>query len=907
MADMKTVFTSLRKLAGPGAVFWILPWLMVLLAAGTLAQAEHGLYMAEKTYFSSLILWAGPVPLPGGVTTIAALFLALSIKFFAFSPWRMDRAGTLLAHFGIWLLLFGGLLTALTGREGVMVIPKGARSDTVSAYHDRIFVVERGNETVFTLPQDEWRTGAIDAPDLPFPIKVLEICNHCDVTPIQTPDPAREGLAAQAALKTIPPERENELNRAGMTFSIQGKTYIAVEDVPGTAIINAQGQSYDFSVRRAAETLPFTLHLVDFQKALYPGTEEARAYHSDVIVEDGSVQWPARIEMNRPLRYKGYTFYQSSFVETQDGAKTVLSVPYNNTGRLFPYVSGALLAAGLVVHLLLRMRGMGALSILLAGVMVCTGPAHATSAPDPAFDYAAFERLPVLHAGRIKPMGSFAKSILHDLSNRTALSGLSAGAWLAQTLFDPAAAAMRPVLYVPDPESIGLPAKADPLYSHAEISTALEGKIPLLAALAEREAQTLTPDQRALARVYERFMLQADILRSLTLLLPQDGGENTPERMEILARAGALSTVFRIIPPETPNGEWLSPWSAVLSGERTQHVEDILNRWKAMATAWREGNVDSWKAASESALTTAPEEGRIGLENFYNRVPFFPIAIGFYGLAVLFVFLKVSPRYALGFLTAGAFFHATAITLRVLILSRPPVGTLYESILFVALLCAGAALAFAGGRANRTLIAAGGVSGAGLLLLSSSFAQGDNLDVLVAVLNTNFWLATHVLCVTAGYGFCILASLAAHAALIRRFMAPQAGGKTENAVLPLSLIALLFTSVGTLLGGLWADQSWGRFWGWDPKENGALLIVLWIIWMLHGRMGGQLQQTAFLAAAACLSIVVALAWFGVNLLGAGLHSYGFIDGAGTALFAFCAAEGTLIAGLWILSTRRKVA
>jgi ABC-type transport system involved in cytochrome c biogenesis permease subunit len=107
--------------------------------------------------------------------------------------------------------------------------------------------------------------------------------------------------------------------------------------------------------------------------------------------------------------------------------------------------------------------------------------------------------------------------------------------------------------------------------------------------------------------------------------------------------------------------------------------------------------------------------------------------------------------------------------------------------------------------------------------------------------------------------------------------------------------ATLFSFVGTILGGIWADQSWGRFWGWDPKENGALLIVLWLMWALHGRIAGQFSPFAFATVMALLNIVVALAWVGVNLLSVGLHSYGFTDTAADGLVAFCALEAAFVA------------
>ena len=160
------------------------------------------------------------------------------------------------------------------------------------------------------------------------------------------------------------------------------------------------------------------------------------------------------------------------------------------------------------------------------------------------------------------------------------------------------------------------------------------------------------------------------------------------------------------------------------------------------------------------------------------------------------------------------------------------------------------------------------------------------------MLDTNFWLATHVVCITTGYGTTLLTGMMAHLYLVKK-----AGRVNDGILRPLigrihtmTLIALFFTAVGTMLGGIWADQSWGRFWGWDPKENGALWIVLWLLWLVHGRLAGQLRTLALMVGTALVNIVVALAWFGVNLLSIGLHSYGFTDAAALGLGVFCLAE-----------------
>jgi ABC-type transport system involved in cytochrome c biogenesis permease subunit len=195
---------------------------------------------------------------------------------------------------------------------------------------------------------------------------------------------------------------------------------------------------------------------------------------------------------------------------------------------------------------------------------------------------------------------------------------------------------------------------------------------------------------------------------------------------------------------------------------------------------------------------------------------------------------------------------------------------------------------------NRVGVIVASIAGLVLQFLGLNYdVEGDTMGMLVAVLDTNFWLSTHVTCMTTGYATCILGSIMAHVYLVMRMVKPddkERLAELSRNIRGISYMALLFTSVGTILGGIWADQSWGRFWGWDPKENGALLIVLWLLFITHGRMAGRLKELGFNIGMAMTSITVALAWFGVNLLAIGLHSYGFTQGAATGLASFVSGE-----------------
>jgi ABC-type transport system involved in cytochrome c biogenesis permease subunit len=196
-------------------------------------------------------------------------------------------------------------------------------------------------------------------------------------------------------------------------------------------------------------------------------------------------------------------------------------------------------------------------------------------------------------------------------------------------------------------------------------------------------------------------------------------------------------------------------------------------------------------------------------------------------------------------------------------------------------------------------IAVAAAAGFASLIVAHHLAGGgDTLEMMRAVLDSNFWLATHVVTITIGYSGVFLAGGLAIGYALRQQLARRLDPQTTRALVSMTYgvicFALLFSFVGTVLGGIWADQSWGRFWGWDPKENGALLIVLWCAIVLHARWGGYAKTRGVMAMAIFGNVITSLSWFGVNMLGVGLHSYGFMDKAFWALFGFIGTQLALI-------------
>lgn len=347
-------------LSKPDILFYGLPWLMFLVVMGTISQKELGIYDATHKYFSSIILWLGPVPTPGGLTTIGFIFIALTIKFIFYSPWNRKKAGTILTHLGILLLLLGGIITAAFSKESFMIIPEGRNINVISDYYDRVLNLKNEDDVIQSLAFSTLnKDGEINAPNLQ--IKILEKCDNCGARAPSGIYEDLQGLAVNMELYPLPEEKQKEANFSGVILDVKdlsndknSGTYIVMEGIPKNPIFD----EVEISLQRKLQTLPFSILLKDFRKINYPGTDKAKEFESDLIIHDGDVSWPVTISMNKPLRYKGYTFYQSSFEQRPDVEVTVLSV-VDNIGRAFPYISTLIIFLGLLTHLIIHMQARG--------------------------------------------------------------------------------------------------------------------------------------------------------------------------------------------------------------------------------------------------------------------------------------------------------------------------------------------------------------------------------------------------------------------------------------------------------------------------------------------------------------------------------------------------------------------
>ena len=375
-----------------------------------------------------------------------------------------------------------------------------------------------------------------------------------------------------------------------------------------------------------------------------------------------------------------------------------------------------------------------------------------------------------------------------------------------------------------------------------------------------------------------------------------------------------------IAPPGTvaESPEWMTPGDVValtiFRGEPMPEQVAAVADLEAMYEARDDETAFRARAQSFSDRVIAQSErrgeyGKIPLEVAFYKSDFFYYAqivfvLGF--LLSAFSWIKPSKlltRSVVASVVVATLLLSTGITMRCIIRSRPPVSTLYESVLFITAVAA--ILMLVTEYVNRRGIALtlANVLGAGGMFLASRYEMQERVDTmpsLVAVLDTNFWLATHVTTVTIGYGAGLLAGAVGHVYVLGKLFGlkkddPGFYKSLTTMTYGMLCFGLLFSVVGTILGGIWANDSWGRFWGWDPKENGALTIVLWEIIILHARMGGLIRDFGIAMASVFGAAVVASSWWGVNLLGVGLHSYGFTSGIVFALLAFYAVEAAVLA------------
>jgi len=385
--------------------------------------------------------------------------------------------------------------------------------------------------------------------------------------------------------------------------------------------------------------------------------------------------------------------------------------------------------------------------------------------------------------------------------------------------------------------------------------------------------------------------------------------------LDALSGAGGASAfairpeTVRVIP--SPGG---LAWSAAGTGR-----DPLDARWQRLLEAYRNetpqafGNLAAGWILKIRGLSRGASKARIREEILYHDLKPFAqagivYALSFLLLAVFgsFRILRFMGCFALVW---GVLAHTTGLALRAFILGRPPVANMYESMVFMNWTLILFAVFFAAARRNVTLLSAGAIVSAAVMLYAHLLPLDSSLGVLMPVLNSNYWLTVHVMTIIAAYGALGLAMALAHAHLIkwqRNKLSPWKSHESGRLIQNVLEIGLWLLAIGTVTGGIWANASWGRFWGWDPKETWALVTFLGYLIIVHLRYARRLDDFGLSVGAVAGFLLVLVTWYGVNFLfGKGLHTYGEVSGGVLWVGAFIAAEIVFIAWICLLHSFRQ--
>ncbi len=509
------------------------------------------------------------------------------------------------------------------------------------------------------------------------------------------------------------------------------------------------------------------------------------------------------------------------------------------------------------------------------------------------FDIGRVGELPVSYAGRIKPLDSVARNCLMIISGRQSFKNdgvkTDAVTWLLDLHTRPGLASSYPVFRVDHP---GVRALMDIEDINAKRFSY------------DRLMQRGSELQMQLGQAQTTPKVDRDLMQNKVLELGNQ-----------LSLYQTLSGLFTIhIVPTGPGHQGWTPLHTTMHAGSPSGSE-VARTYTALFDAYKQGDIGSFNqhaVSLDKALRVShPEDtSKAVLEAKLNRYGLFHRTLVLYvvtGLLVLFSWLRSSEpmrQSATSLLLLVWLVHTLGIVIRVYLSGRPPVTNLYSSAIFIGwgcvLLCLILEYLFRDGIGSVSGAATGFLT---LLVAQGLSGSGDSMAVLQAVLDTNFWLATHVVVITLGYASTYLAGFLGVLYILRgvftRTLGKHEARHLAQRIYGIICFATLFSFVGTILGGIWADQSWGRFWGWDPKENGAMIIVLWNALVLHTRWGGVVKHRGLAVLAIFGSVVTSWSWFGVNMLGRGLHSYGFMDSAVSWLMLFVVSQ-LLIIGVGLL-------
>lgn len=352
MSFKKLITKYAKMLSSLNLFFWSMIWLMILTTVGTVEQKNIGLFAAQEKYFSSFIFTFYGFPLPGGGLIITILTLGLIAQLLFKTKFNVKKKiGVTLTHLGAIILLGGSMITYLLGTEGSLVFAEGETKDNILDYRNYNLVIQKNDQSTPFLILPLKKSMKSDIVKSKNHMIKLNVTPTCQLIPNESPKSTEIGFAKMFKFVASDSKNPQEICTE-IDFVKNGKQFIyrSFLYMPKKQSIEIDGELYEISIKNKEIKLPFKLKLLDFEKKFHQGTMISKSFKSIVEIQDGQLTFHRTIEMNSPLRYKGYTFYQSSFSENQNGEISELSV-VKNQAQWLPYISSIILCIGILIHL----------------------------------------------------------------------------------------------------------------------------------------------------------------------------------------------------------------------------------------------------------------------------------------------------------------------------------------------------------------------------------------------------------------------------------------------------------------------------------------------------------------------------------------------------------------------------
>ena len=645
--------------------------------------------------------------------------------------------------------------------------------------------------------------------------------------------------------------------------------------------------------------VPFTVELRDFRLVRYPGSNTPSSYESDVVITYKGVETPREIYMNNIARVGGFRIYQTSYDSDEGG--TVLTVNSDRWGTGVTYAGYIMLFIGLVAGLLQKgsrfrslYRSLGKSAAVIA--LLC-GLSFSASAQGPAVREIdpgraeRFGRLVIQAAdGRVEPVNTYSSEILRKISHRDRFRGMTGDQVLIGLMGDPYGWGDVPLVYVPVPE--------------VARAVGASGEYTSFNSVFDDEGNYRLTD--VVSRIYRKE--------------PGERNKTDKEYLKLDEKINILYSLFNggmmpLFP--SADGRWLSPADAAevgLTGMDSMFVARTLPWYAESMAAGRYAEADEVIAMIEkyqSSQTAGMDvnRGRIDAEIFYNKVGVFRWCFRLYLIVGFLLMLLAAsaagsksavragkrPSVWITILSAGVLavflFQTFGLGLRWYISGRGPWASSYETMVYVGWITVLSGLLFA--RRSRMALALAAMLGGVVLFVSNLGWLDPQITPLVPVLKSP-WLMIHVSVITASYGFfgiCAMCGLTSLVAILAGRQLPELRKINELAL----NIGLVLLTAGIFFGAVWANESWGRYWGWDPKETWALITMVVYAIISHSHFIPRLNNYYAFAAMSLGAIsTVLMTFFGVNYYLSGLHSYG---GSGEVSFLLVGIASVIVVAL----------